>query len=151
MADILWNHWSLSFHMTLTFTGTPDLVPGKHWSTLYQNDPFLFVQEFHIKWDLAVSVLFLASFAQSNVLKIHPCLCMYQLFIHFYCWVFFHCKIYLNLFICYLLLNICPVSSLGLLFTVAMNVCMPVLCEGMYFHFSLGKYLRVNLLAQSIS
>ena len=67
------------------------LLPGKHWSTLCQNDPFLFVLEFHIKWDLSVSVLFLASLAQSNVFEIHPCLCMYQLFIHFYCWVFFHC------------------------------------------------------------
>lgn len=66
------------------FTGTANLVPGKHWSTLCQMIPFLFVLEFHIKWYLSVSVLFLASFAQSNVFEIHPCLCMYQLFIHIF-------------------------------------------------------------------
>lgn len=35
--------------------------------------------------------------------------------------------------------------------TVAINVCVPALCETLNFYFLQGIYLRVNLLAQSVS
>lgn len=118
----------------------PSLLPalGNHWSSLSLYISFSL--EFCINGIIECNLLCLPAFAQQDVFEVHLCLCVYQYFVSFCCWIVLGCTDMPQLVYPSPLMGVWVVSRLGLYETaflyksVFVNTC---------FHIS-GKYLGVT-------